>query len=110
MTVSVILAGLIPILFRHGDGPAVMKRIAAPMVCGVVIPLILERGGALPKTSVVNVSQVFTVDKSDLAEKIGSLRVGDLKCRPGRGHQPAQTGHDGDKRAGGKNIFRIFPG
>jgi len=36
--------------------------------------LILEKGEAnLPKTSVVNVSQIFTVDKSDLAEKIGSL-------------------------------------
>ena len=36
--------------------------------------LILEKGEAnLPKKSVVNVSQIFTVDKSDLAEKIGSL-------------------------------------
>ena len=36
--------------------------------------LILDKGEAnLPKTSVVNVSQIFTVDKSDLAEKIGSL-------------------------------------
>ena len=42
MTVSVILAGLIPILFSHGAGSDVMKRIAAPMVGGVVTSLILE--------------------------------------------------------------------
>ena len=35
MTVSVILAGLVPIMFSHGAGADVMKRIAAPMVGGV---------------------------------------------------------------------------
>ncbi len=42
MTVSVILAGLIPIMFSHGTGADIMKRIAAPMVGGVVTSLILE--------------------------------------------------------------------
>ncbi|BCB95921.1 cation transporter [Dissulfurispira thermophila] len=42
MTVSVILAGLIPIMFSHGAGSDVMKRIAAPMVGGVVTSTILE--------------------------------------------------------------------
>ena len=42
MTVSVILAGLIPIMFSHGTGADVMKRIAAPMVCGVITSTILE--------------------------------------------------------------------
>jgi Cu(I)/Ag(I) efflux system membrane protein CusA/SilA len=42
MTVSVILAGLIPILFSHGTGADVMKRIAAPMVGGVITSTILE--------------------------------------------------------------------
>jgi Cu(I)/Ag(I) efflux system membrane protein CusA/SilA len=42
MTVSVILAGLVPIMFSHGAGSDVMKRIAAPMVGGVVTSLILE--------------------------------------------------------------------
>ena len=36
MTVSVILAGLIPIMFSHGTGADVMKRIAAPMVGGLL--------------------------------------------------------------------------
>ncbi|MGD0021866.1 MAG: CusA/CzcA family heavy metal efflux RND transporter [Smithellaceae bacterium] len=42
MTVSVILAGLIPILFSTGTGADVMKRIAAPMVGGVISSTILE--------------------------------------------------------------------
>jgi copper/silver efflux system protein len=42
MTVSVILAGLIPIMFSDGAGSDVMKRIAAPMIGGVVTSLVLE--------------------------------------------------------------------
>lgn len=35
----------------------------------------LKKGEAnLPKKSVVNISQIFTVNKSDLSEKIGSLK------------------------------------
>lgn len=45
-----------------------LKRAKAP---GNVL---LERGEArLPRRSVVNVSQVFTVDKSDLRQRIGTL-------------------------------------
>jgi Cu(I)/Ag(I) efflux system membrane protein CusA/SilA len=42
MTVGVILAGLIPVMFSHGAGSDVMKRIAAPMVGGVITSTILE--------------------------------------------------------------------
>jgi Cu(I)/Ag(I) efflux system membrane protein CusA/SilA len=42
MTISVILAGLVPIMFSHGAGSDVMKRIAAPMVGGVITSTILE--------------------------------------------------------------------
>ncbi|GAB4482535.1 MAG: CusA/CzcA family heavy metal efflux RND transporter [Thermodesulfovibrionales bacterium] len=42
MTVAVILAGLIPIMFSHGTGSDIMKRIAAPMVGGVITSEILE--------------------------------------------------------------------
>jgi Cu(I)/Ag(I) efflux system membrane protein CusA/SilA len=35
MTTCVILAGLLPIMWSHGTGADVMKRIAAPMVGGV---------------------------------------------------------------------------
>lgn len=42
MTVSVILAGLIPIMLSHGTGADVMKPIAAPMIGGVITSTILE--------------------------------------------------------------------
>jgi Cu(I)/Ag(I) efflux system membrane protein CusA/SilA len=42
MTISVILAGLIPILWSHGTGADLMKRIAAPMVGGVVTSTVME--------------------------------------------------------------------
>ena len=45
-----------------------LKRARAP---GNVL---LEKGeGNLPKQSVVNVSQIYTVDKQDLIERIGTL-------------------------------------
>ncbi len=42
MTVTTILAGLIPVLLSQGTGADVMKRIAAPMVGGVVTSALLE--------------------------------------------------------------------
>ena len=42
MTVVAIMAGLMPIMWSHGTGSQVMKRIAAPMVGGSVTSLILE--------------------------------------------------------------------
>lgn len=60
MTVMAIMMGLLPIMWSHGAGADVMKRIAAPMVGGmvtstvltlVVIPAIyaLWKGRGLPK-------------------------------------------------------------
>jgi len=42
MTVATILAGLLPVLWSTGTGADVMKRIAAPMVGGVVTSALLE--------------------------------------------------------------------
>ncbi len=42
MTACIILAGLIPIMWSHGAGADVMKRIAAPMVGGVTTSVLLE--------------------------------------------------------------------
>lgn len=59
------------------------SRINTVVVCSVTSNLkraiapgnvLLKKGeGNLPKDSVVNVSQIITVNKSDLVEKIGSL-------------------------------------
>jgi len=51
-----------------------LKRATAPG------NLLLKKGEAnLPKDSVVNISQLVTVDKADLAEKIGSLSSARIK-------------------------------
>ncbi|OGC90440.1 MAG: cation transporter [candidate division Zixibacteria bacterium RBG_16_53_22] len=42
MTASVIIAGLIPIMWSQGTGADVMKRIAAPMIGGVVTSVLME--------------------------------------------------------------------
>jgi Cu(I)/Ag(I) efflux system membrane protein CusA/SilA len=42
MTVLAILFGLLPILWGHGAGADVMKRIAAPMLGGVISSFVLE--------------------------------------------------------------------
>ncbi|MFZ5862313.1 MAG: efflux RND transporter permease subunit, partial [Nitrospirota bacterium] len=41
MTVSAIIFGLIPIMWSHGAGADVMKRIAAPMIGGMVTSTLL---------------------------------------------------------------------
>ena len=81
---------------RSGSGPAYRhphvviqnnvfnkSRINTVVVCSLTSNLrrvespgnvLLEKGEAnLPKPSVVNITQIFTVDKQDLTEKIGSL-------------------------------------
>ena len=42
MTIAVIIAGLIPIMWSHGAGADVMKRIAAPMIGGVITSGLME--------------------------------------------------------------------
>ncbi len=42
MTAAVIIAGLLPIMWSTGTGSDVMKRIAAPMVGGVITSVIME--------------------------------------------------------------------
>jgi Cu(I)/Ag(I) efflux system membrane protein CusA/SilA len=42
MTICVIIAGLLPIMWSHGAGADVMKRIAAPMIGGVITSGLME--------------------------------------------------------------------
>jgi len=42
MTATVIIAGLMPIMWSHGTGADVMKRIATPMIGGVVTSTLME--------------------------------------------------------------------
>ncbi len=42
MTVGVMFMGLLPIMWSHGTGADVMKRIAAPMVGGIFTSFVME--------------------------------------------------------------------
>ncbi len=42
MTVAVMVAGLLPILWSHGAGSDVMRRIAAPMIGGIFSSFLME--------------------------------------------------------------------
>jgi Cu(I)/Ag(I) efflux system membrane protein CusA/SilA len=42
MTACVIIAGLLPIMWSHGAGADVMKRIAVPMIGGIVTSTVIE--------------------------------------------------------------------
>ncbi len=42
MTVAVIVAGLIPIMWSHGTGSEIMQRIAAPMIGGMLTAPLLS--------------------------------------------------------------------
>jgi Cu(I)/Ag(I) efflux system membrane protein CusA/SilA len=42
MTATVIIAGLMPILWSQGAGADVMKRIALPMIGGVITSTLME--------------------------------------------------------------------
>ena len=41
MTVTAIIAGLLPLLWSDGAGSSVMRRIAAPMIGGMVSSTVL---------------------------------------------------------------------
>ena len=42
MTASVVIAGLLPIMWSNGTGSEVMRRIAAPMIGGMITALVLS--------------------------------------------------------------------
>jgi Cu(I)/Ag(I) efflux system membrane protein CusA/SilA len=73
MTVTAIIGGLLPILWGHGTGASVMKRIAAPMVGGmlsatvltlVVVPVIyfIWQGRAVARAEAGGVIQLGSPD------------------------------------------------
>ena len=73
MTACVIIAGLAPILWSHGAGADVMKRIATPMIGGVITSTLMEllvypaifyiwRGRGLQKSVAAESASTTTMD------------------------------------------------
>jgi Cu(I)/Ag(I) efflux system membrane protein CusA/SilA len=63
MTVAAIIAGLLPIMLGGGTGSEVMRRIAAPMVGGMVSATIL---------TLIVIPALFLIWRARLVEKISS--------------------------------------
>ncbi len=79
MTVAVILAGLLPILFGAGTGSEVMQRIAAPMVGGMI---------TAPLLSMFVLPAAWLLMRRPRAAKRPRRRF----ARPWRGRPAAETG------------------
>ncbi len=73
MTVTAIMAGLLPILWGNGTGASVMKRIAAPMVGGMISSTVL---------TLVVIPAVYSLWKER------ALRTADATARRSAGIQP----------------------
>ena len=71
MTACVIIAGLAPILWSHGTGADVMKRIAAPMVGGVITSTVMELA-IYPAIYFLWRSRALTKPKAQFAIEDGS--------------------------------------
>ena len=66
MTVSAILAGLLPIMYITGVGSEVMQRIAAPMIGGVVSSAILT---LIIVPAIYSVSKRWELKRKELLER-----------------------------------------
>ena len=73
MTVTAIMAGLLPILWGEGTGASVMKRIAAPMVGGMISSTIL---------TLVVIPAVYSVWKEWSVRSIVAARSGATRRIP----------------------------
>jgi len=67
MTVTAIMAGLLPILWGNGTGASVMKRIAAPMVGGMISSTVL---------TLVVIPAVYSLWKERAVRKAARVGIG----------------------------------
>ncbi len=75
MTVTAIIAGLLPILWSQGAGADVMKRIAAPMVGGMITSTIL---------TLVVIPAIYSLWKErEVGRVVGRAHTGDTTGAPG---------------------------
>ncbi|WP_395077317.1 efflux RND transporter permease subunit, partial [Hyphococcus sp.] len=68
MTFAVIFAGLLPIMYGHGAGGEVMRRIAAPMIGGIVSATVLALVVIPAVYFLWNRRALHHVEKYDLAD------------------------------------------
>jgi Cu(I)/Ag(I) efflux system membrane protein CusA/SilA len=81
MTVTAIIGGLLPILWGHGTGASVMKRIAAPMVGGMLSATVLTLV-VVPVIYFIWQGAVVVRAESGATKRLGSP---ELNLAPGTG-------------------------
>jgi Cu(I)/Ag(I) efflux system membrane protein CusA/SilA len=77
MTVVAAMMGLLPIMWSMGTGADMMKRIAAPMIGGLVTSFILE---------LLVYPPIYAIWKWNYEMKRGTVDVGSLPLAEPRGH------------------------
>jgi Cu(I)/Ag(I) efflux system membrane protein CusA/SilA len=75
MTVTAIMAGLLPILWGRGTGASVMKRIAAPMVGGMVSSTVL---------TLVVIPAVYALWRQRAVDRVRGTQPAEAAWSPGR--------------------------
>jgi Cu(I)/Ag(I) efflux system membrane protein CusA/SilA len=81
MTVTAIIGGLLPILWGHGTGASVMKRIAAPMVGGMLSATVLTLV-VVPVIYFIWQGAIVARAEAGATERLGSP---ELNLAPGAG-------------------------
>src|SRR5262249_15826088 len=67
MTVAVIVAGLLPIFWGAGAGSEVMRRIAAPMVAGMITAPLLSMFGVPAAYRLMRLHRLRKAQAAELA-------------------------------------------
>jgi len=70
MTVAVIIAGLLPIMFGAGTGSEIMQRIAAPMVGGMI---------TAPLLSMFVIPAAYLLMRRPRAQKTGAVTMNEAR-------------------------------
>ena len=63
MTVATVLAGLVPVMWATGAGAAMMRRMAGPMIGGILTSFVLE---LLIYPAIYEVWKASSVSKSEV--------------------------------------------
>ena len=86
MTVSAIMAGLLPILWSTGTGSEVMQRIAVPMVGGMISSTLLT---LIVIPAIFGLVKGLGLPSHDDSGRQPPIRVKHM-VKPGRVPEPAQ--------------------
>ena len=101
MTVTAIMAGLLPIMWSHGTGAEVMQRIAVPMIGGMVSSTVL---------TLIVIPAVYGLVKGWGIERPLKRGLRAPGGAGGGGGTPEREKHGGRGEGGGGGVFGVGAG